>query len=79
MRNMTYTDIAKNKELTGNDFRVIMLCMKRDLMQKHIAEELGWKKTNTNKVVNKLVNLGILERTETEVGLFYRTIPFQCR
>lgn len=67
-----FSDLASFKELQGNDLRVIMFCYKRDVMQKDIQEGLGMKKTNCSTIVNKLIKLGILERTNMYNTNFYR-------
>lgn len=72
MNHSFWQDIAKCKELQGNDLRVVMLCYNRDLMQKEIIQELGWKKTNVSTIVNKLVSLDILEKEHQAGSYFYR-------
>lgn len=70
--NNLLSDLASFKELQGNDLRVIMLCYKRDIMQKDIQEGLGMKKTNCSTIVNKLTKLGILKRINMYNTNFYR-------
>lgn len=70
--NNLFQDLATMKELQGNDLRVIMFCYKRDVMQKDIQAGLGMKKTNCSTIVNKLVKLSILERTNMYNTNFYR-------
>lgn len=72
MNKNLFEELAACNELQGNDLRVIMFCYKRFRTQKHIQEWLKMKKTNCSTTVNKLIKIGILERTTIDNTNYYR-------
>lgn len=69
---MLLHNIGRSKELQGNDIRLLLLCMGRNVYPKQVVEELGWKKQNVSGIAKKLNRLGYLEVNKYPV--FYRTI-----
>lgn len=68
-----WREVAKCKELKGNDLRLLMLCVNRELTQTDVREEMGWNKPNTSIAINKLYRMGLLELREAHGAKWYRT------
>lgn len=64
-------EVSCFKSLQGNDIRLLLLCLGRDVYPKQVAQELGWKKQNVSSTARKLENLGLLKINAYPV--YYRT------
>lgn len=64
-------EISRYNCLQGNDIRLLLYCLGRDVFPKHAAEELGWKRQNVSNTAKKLEKLGLM--TITDYPVTYRT------
>ena len=71
MKNKFLHDVGRYKCLQGNDIRLLLICVGRDVYPKQAALELGWKKQNVSKAAKKLESYGLLKINDYPV--YYRT------
>ena len=68
--------IALRKDIEGFDLRIIMLCYDIIRNQKELCELLNAKKSNVSFSVNKLINIGLLTRSEISGIYYYKINPY---
>lgn len=70
-------DIANYKSLRGNDLRLLLFCIGRDVYPQQAVTELGWLKQNVSGTAKRLKDFGLLEINDYPV--YYRTnLSWKC-
>lgn len=67
-------DIARYKCLRGNDIRLLLFCIGRNVYPREVVNDFGWLKQNVSATAKRLQNFGLLKINEYPV--YYRTNIF---